>query len=219
MEKSAKLIESYFNHERRELISLIPRGPNKVLDVGCAEGKVGYLLKEEGRAAFVAGLEVNKEAADVASRYIDYVICADAESLQLTPAIVSNMTFDYILFGDVLEHLNDPWKLLNKVKSLLKPNGQIIISIPNVRHITVVGPLFIRGRWTYRSEGILDIKHLRFFTRLTAHEMIEEAGYIITSCRPLVWELRDRIINALSLGLLNEFLAQQWIFTAKNNVK
>ncbi len=208
---------NYFSHERRELISLIPKGPNKVLDVGCAEGRLGQLLKAEGRASFVAGIELNEEAAKVARQNLNSVICADVEKMSLKEPLISDMSFDYILLGDVLEHLHDPWKFLTRIKELLTPVGRIIISIPNVRHISVIIPLVFGGRWTYSPDGILDMTHLRFFTRRTTKQLLEDSGFEVETYNPLIRERRNKIINIATLGLLKDFLAIQWVFTARQS--
>jgi 2-polyprenyl-3-methyl-5-hydroxy-6-metoxy-1,4-benzoquinol methylase len=79
---------------------------------------------------------------------------------------------------DVLEHLRDPVSLLKRLRPFLKPDGTIIISIPNVANLSIrFGLLF--GRWNYAEYGILDRTHLRFFTRKTAIAMVTGAGFEI----------------------------------------
>ncbi len=86
--------------------------------------------------------------------------------------------FDVILFGDVLEHLRAPTRVLASVRSLLSPGGQVVTSIPNIgvwrgRWAT------LRGRFDYTDSGLFDRTHLRFFTRSSAHRMVRDAGYRI----------------------------------------
>lgn len=69
--------------------------------------------------------------------------------------------FDYIILGDVLEHLTDPWKIVNELKQYLKKDGCLISSIPNIMHVSVLRNLVL-GNFTYEDSGILDKTHLRF---------------------------------------------------------
>ena len=87
--------------------------------------------------------------------------------------------FDCVLFGDVLEHLFDPWAVIEKVKPYIKQNGVILASIPNVAHISVLAPL-LAGNWTYTEYGLLDKTHIRFFTFNEMLRMFLKAGYSIS---------------------------------------
>ena len=79
---------------------------------------------------------------------------------------------------DVMEHLRVPEKLLRDCRALLKPNGHLIVSLPNVANITV-RLMLLFGRFNYTERGILDKTHLRFFTRKTARRLLTENGYDI----------------------------------------
>jgi 2-polyprenyl-3-methyl-5-hydroxy-6-metoxy-1,4-benzoquinol methylase len=73
--------------------------------------------------------------------------------------------FDCIVCNDVLEHLITPWQVLGKLAILLKPGGHFVASIPNVQYWGVLKDLVFEGDWRYADEGVLDVTHLRFFTR------------------------------------------------------
>jgi len=70
--------------------------------------------------------------------------------------------FDGVVFKDVLEHVADPAALLRDARSLLRPGGRVIASIPNVAHWTVRLRLLF-GHFDYTPTGLLDATHLRFF--------------------------------------------------------
>ncbi|MFO0826425.1 MAG: methyltransferase domain-containing protein, partial [Gemmataceae bacterium] len=96
--------------------------------------------------------------------------------------------FDLILLQDVLEHLRSPDQMLQDCKRYCKPSGRVIVSVPNVANITVrLGLLF--GSFDYRPRGILDRTHLRFFTRKTARQLLESAGYEVIEQRSTVMPL------------------------------
>jgi glycosyltransferase involved in cell wall biosynthesis/ubiquinone/menaquinone biosynthesis C-methylase UbiE/Tfp pilus assembly protein PilF len=165
---------SYYENVRNDLIHLIPMDAKYILEVGCAFGMTGRELKKRN-GAFVAGLELNVEAARAAKIILDDVVEGDIEKIDLP---YSDDTFDCILFADVLEHLVDPLSALLKVKRLLKKEGSIVASIPNVQFHGVIHKL-IEGNWTYEEEGILDNTHLRFFTYKEIIKLFSKAGYFI----------------------------------------
>lgn len=205
----------YFANTRQVLIGEIPTGPNRVLEIGCGEGATAEALKAQGRASSVVGVEIEEKAAEVARSRLDHVVCGDLESLSLNEPFFAASSFDYLLLGDVLEHLRDPWGQLARLASLLAPGGGLVTSIPNVRHRSAVIPLLLKGEWGYGAQGILDSTHLRFFTRRTAIRLVEGAGFALESCQPRFMRSLDRSISKASLGKLDEFAALQWVITAR----
>ncbi len=214
-----KVPELYFKHDRKVLISEISHGPNRVLDIGCAEGHAGKKLKELGQASFVVGLEINADAAETARQHLDHVICCDIESARMDEPFMSPHSFDYILLGDILEHLRDPWAVLSRLNKYLVPSGKIIVSIPNVRYWEVVLPLLFLGQWEYKPQGVMDITHLRFFTLSSATRLIKGSGYEIKSYKPLISGRLGKLLNIITLGLLKGLLAVQWIIIAQKTTE
>jgi 2-polyprenyl-3-methyl-5-hydroxy-6-metoxy-1,4-benzoquinol methylase len=209
----------YYRHSRTDIVSHISHGSERVLDVGCAEGLLGAMLKQQGRAKEVIGIELFPAAANVARLVLDRVICGDIESVDLKSHGLLDSSFDYILCADVLEHLNNPEIVLSKLVKLLKPDGKFIISLPNVRHWSVLFPLLFKGEWKCQPQGILDRTHLRFFTRTSAVELLYKSGLKVRECMPLMYRKIDRIGRLVSLGLLQDFVAVQWlIITSKRNI-
>jgi len=92
--------------------------------------------------------------------------------------------FDIVLCGDVLEHLGDPRAGLRKLTSWLKPEGIVLACVPNVAFVQIRLDLLF-GRFRYRSHGILDVSHLRFFTKRTFLMLLVEAGLDVVSLRGL----------------------------------
>ncbi|MGK0180437.1 MAG: spore maturation protein CgeB, partial [Nitrospinales bacterium] len=163
--------ENYYKNIRHDLIPLVPEDASCILEVGCAEGMTGNELKKRP-GVFVAGIENNEIAAEMARKVLDDVITGDIECMDIP---YSPSAFDCIIFADVLEHLVNPLDVLKKVSKLLKKDGTIIMSIPNVQFYGVVNQL-IEGNWTYQKEGILDETHLRFFTFKEIEKLVKEAG-------------------------------------------
>ena len=86
--------------------------------------------------------------------------------------------FDYIVFADVLEHLKDPAFILSESKSMLKENGFIWISIPNISHNSVLIDLML-DKFEYKEYGLLDKTHIKFFTESSLEKFVTEQGYVI----------------------------------------
>lgn len=207
---------NYYQHERRSISAHIAEGPHRVLDVGCGAGNFGAYLMKARKAREVCGIELFPQAADQAKSKLNQVLCGNVDSLDL-PAIqdfFGGDEFDYVVCADVLEHLVDPWKALLMLAALLRPDGRVVISVPNVRHWSVWLPLLTRGRWDYQLAGIMDRTHLRFFTKATASELVSSAGLGAEDVRPLIGG-RSRILARAGLGFFDEFLAIQWVFICR----
>jgi SAM-dependent methyltransferase len=99
--------------------------------------------------------------------------------------VLGDRKFDLILLQDVLEHLRAPGELLRECLGLLKANGRILVSLPNVANISVRLALLC-GRFEYARRGILDETHVRFYTARSARRLLEEAGYEIVERRMTV---------------------------------
>ena len=151
----------------------------RVLDVGCATGNLAEVLA--GRGCRVTGIEIDPEAARQAEKHCERVIVGDVESLDLG-AELDEAAFDVIIFGDVLEHLKDPLQTLRRFKPFLQTEGYVIASIPNIAHGSVRLAL-MQGRFRYRSLGLVDDTHLRFFTRETVEQLFDDAGFLIADLR------------------------------------
>lgn len=175
---------------RKSIIKLIEGNQLTILDVGCANGANGKYLIENSIASTMIGFEYNAEMAEEAKKNYDQVFVGDLDELDIL-ALLNGKKFDYVLFGDVLEHLKDPWNILKKISIALKPKGKIILSIPNVQHIDVFIHVYIKGVWPHNERGIFDKTHLRFFTKKTILELIDGAGLEPIKFKR-VYRLRDK---------------------------
>ena len=164
------------NSSLKKMLQLV--GENKrVVDFGCATGYFARFLTNKG--CKVTGVEVNSQAAKSAEQYCEQVIVADLDFVSLA-GILPEQTFDVAVFGDVLEHLRNPWRVLNETRKLLKPEGYVVVSIPNIAHGAIRLAL-LQGDFEYMELGILDNTHLRFFTRKTVETLFERCEYFVES--------------------------------------
>jgi len=158
----------------------------RVLEVGCATGYVGeYLVRNLGCEVY--GVEYVEVAAEKARERGCYqaVVTGDIQD----PATVAGLpegTFDFVLFGDVLEHLMNPERALQIVKPLLKPGGRVLVCVPSIIHWSLRLRV-LRGKFEYTETGPLDRTHVRFFTPRSARELMEGAGLRVVRDGGVVW--------------------------------
>jgi 2-polyprenyl-3-methyl-5-hydroxy-6-metoxy-1,4-benzoquinol methylase len=203
--------QDYFSNVRRDIDPLLPRHVRSVLEVGCGTGATLAWLKATGRCGFAAGIELSEDAAAAARQTADRIVVGNAE--QLIGSTFAVGTFDAILCLDVLEHLVDPWSFVRRIEELLAPGGTFIASIPNVRHIRVVVPLILFGRWRYEGSGLLDRTHLRFFTQASAVELMSSGALRVSRCVRRI-NRRSRMVNMVTLGLFRDLLTSQYLIAS-----
>ncbi len=210
--------EVYFKASRMDLISLIPKNSeNKILEVGMGGGNTLLTIKELNLAAEVVGVELMKlDNSEQQNPKIDRVIFGNLEEIELD---LENDYFDVILCGDILEHLINPWKVLEKLRKHLKLNGLLIVSIPNFREIRNVYSIFFKANFKYTERGTLDKTHLRFFCKKNMLELLESTNYTVIfinsnfNLRKEQW--KRRFFNKFTLNLFSDFLTLQYILVAQ----
>lgn len=165
----------YFRNVRKDMLEFYPKGAKKVLDVGCGNGALGSIIKQQ-YGVEVWGIELVEEPAKQAEQVLDKVFIGHCEDfIEELP----EGYFDAIFFNDVLEHLYHPHKVLAEIKSKLSPDGVVVSSIPNIRHYKSFKQLFFHKNWEYAESGTMDFTHLRFFTVKTIPKMFRDSGYEI----------------------------------------
>jgi len=143
--------------------------PSKVLDLGCSAGLLAEKIRQAGHT--VVGVDAI-ELPGVRER-TDSFFLADLEK-PLAPQIGTG--FDVVIAGDIIEHLARPGDALREMRRVLRPGGQLILSVPNFSHWY---PRFrvTFGLFGYDRRGVLDNTHLRFFTRSTLRRTVRRAGF------------------------------------------
>lgn len=209
-EKSA----GYFGEKRREMLRFIPASATRVLDVGCGRGGFSETLKSE-RQIHVTGIEHFPAAAAEARSRVDHLIETDAEQgiAQLDAA-----SFDCLVFNDILEHLVDPWKVLNAARRLLTADGAVVASIPNMRYMPVLKDLVLKGEWQYQDAGVLDRTHLRFFTRSSMRQLFLSVGYHIRQIdgiNSIRFPWKFGLLNRLAFNALDDAQHMQFAIVAQ----
>ena len=158
------------------------------------------------RGCEIVGVELDPAMAERAAEFCERMIVGDVEALDLESELEGER-FDAIVAADVLEHLKDPLGLLQRLRPFLEPDGCFVISVPNVAHGSVRLAL-LHGHFEYQDIGLLDATHLRFFTRETLEQLLDEAelGLAELHRHELALEASEVRFDrdAVSAGLLEE---------------
>lgn len=217
-------------NESRSIIYSFINENTTVLDLGCACGDLGIILQNKNCTVY--GLEYLQECVDIArgtNAYVEVSQC-DLDNFDIEKFQQYKNLFDYIVLGDVLEHLYNPDNLLMKLKKFLKDDGHIIISIPNISHASVKISILL-NQFNYSDYGTLDKTHLRFFTLSSFTNLLKKLNYNIVSFNYTVQGLKgsmnDLKYNAIPKEVLwfilndNESICFQYIFkiSKQNNNK
>jgi 2-polyprenyl-3-methyl-5-hydroxy-6-metoxy-1,4-benzoquinol methylase len=180
---------------RTDLLARIAPDAKSILEFGCGEAPLGAALKQRQKCR-VVGIEIDPRAAAVAKKRIDDVYCGDAREI----VSLIREKFDWIIGGDIVEHIDEPWSFLSDLRKVAAPGGHLLLSIPNIAHAAVVSDL-IRGRFDYVYMGLTCVGHLRFFTKRTIEEMLSIAGWTVVEIAPqetVVTRGREELLAALA---------------------
>lgn len=201
----------YFERDRSPFLAWLAGRHGRVLEIGCGAGTNASWLRDHG-AREIVGIEADVASAAKAADQFDLVFAEPVESA------LSKVDgeFDLILCLDVLEHLIDPWTVLEALHPFLRSGGQLAMSIPNVRFFMTVWSIAFGKGFRYAPEGILDVTHLRFFTRSDIGRMLRQ-----TDWRPVRWGTPGkrfrtvrRVLRTATRGRSDEWLTVQWFVTA-----
>ncbi len=159
------------NDSLTQIYNFIPAEAT-VLDIGCATGSLAFPLVKNKNCKLI-GLDFNPESISACKKLkiFDEIFLYDMNNFNLKDFEKYIGYFDYIVCADILEHLVFPEKILNKIIPLLKNNGYIIISLPNIAHASIKANLLLDD-FTYTEMGILDKTHLHFYTYKNIAKML-----------------------------------------------
>ncbi|WP_418316426.1 class I SAM-dependent methyltransferase [Piscinibacter sakaiensis] len=200
---------NYYEAARNGLLELLAGepAPRRVLEIGCGGGANLAELKRRFNNIHTIGVEKLPQAAAAARNAgrVDEMIVGDV--LDAEAVSFETATFDLIVLSHVLEHLAQPEQVLERCKQWLRPEGRMLIALPNLRHFSVLKELLVNGDFRYRDDGILDRTHLRFYTRRSAERLFAAHGLAVVKRRGDIAGRRSRTLDLLSLGLAREFTA------------
>lgn len=173
---------AYFDRARVDFVCRLPMDPTaSILEIGCGTGATGALALKRQRAARYVGVELFEGAASAAREVLSEVVVGDVEALEFDwqPA-----AFDALILSEVLEHLREPWTLLDRLSRFVRPGGLVLASSPNISHWRVIREL-AAGRFPLADQGVFDRTHMRWFTPESFVSMFEAAGFRVHRLRPV----------------------------------
>jgi SAM-dependent methyltransferase len=158
---------NYFDSRHAAMLQLIARQrPNRgrLLEVGAGSG---FFLKAAERAGWsVAGIEISTEGVEFATKRLGLEIRRESAEALSFPAA----SFDVVVMFDVIEHLLDLMAALERVKTVLRPGGLLVVSTPNLHALT---RLALGSEWAVLSPA----EHLYNFSAATLGRLLRRAGF------------------------------------------
>jgi 2-polyprenyl-3-methyl-5-hydroxy-6-metoxy-1,4-benzoquinol methylase len=167
-------MSNYYDGLNQKLLAAIPADAKRVLELGCANGRLGQRFKELHPGVTWWGVEMSAEAAATAAQHLDRVVQFDLDRADLAQL---EGGFDTIVIGDLLEHVRDPARLLESLYDLATADAQIVCCLPNMAHLSVIERL-VAGDISYDSMGLLDQTHVRFYSPASAFKTFLDAGWL-----------------------------------------
>lgn len=165
------------------ILSQIKPG-RSVLECGCATGYMTKYMKEKMNCE-VSIVEIDLQAFNKAKQYAFDGFQGDLNDDRWHNFFeYHGYHFDYILFADVLEHLINPSNTFEKATKLLRDDGKIIFSIPNICHNDILVRMFY-DHFNYSSLGLLDNTHIHFWGGNDLASFVEQAGMKLTNVQAL----------------------------------
>jgi 2-polyprenyl-3-methyl-5-hydroxy-6-metoxy-1,4-benzoquinol methylase len=212
--------ETAYTTPRPDVAALVPDSALRVLDVGCSNGALGASLKRAVADRQVVGIEADPDFCREAGTRLDEVLCRDLNAFDWAQTW-PEARFDCIVFADVLEHLADPERHLAGARRCLAAGGSIVVSLPNVRHLSALYAVFVRGTFPRRDRGLFDRTHLHWFTIADARDIARALGLraVEASYSLRVGDRGDGLLNKIvrklldpvaGFGPIREFLSYQF---------
>jgi hypothetical protein len=206
-----------------EVLSLIPKQCERIVEVGSSSGALAREYKKLNPNCHFTGIEIDPEYAALSKRYCDEVLIGSIESLDEV-SFSTLFPSDCWIFADVLEHLVDPWALLQRIRDEISSEMSIVVCLPNAQHWSIQTRINC-GQLFYEDSGLLDRTHLRWFSRLTMMDMFRSTGFQVVEGGPRIFtsmEPGPRIREAIRVmaeatgtdaeAAINDALAFQWVF-------
>jgi SAM-dependent methyltransferase len=161
----------------RDLLALMPTTARRVVEVGCMHGALAGEFRRLNPAVHFTGIDIDPAYAAVAAQTCDRALPGDIECFD-ADALDALFPSDCWVFGDCLEHLRDPWRIVREVRQRIAADGCLVACVPNAQHWSVQMRL-ATGQFRYQDSGLMDRTHVRWFTRVTLIELFTQAGWRI----------------------------------------
>jgi len=180
-----------------DLLALIPPRARRIVEVGCMRGAMAQAYLATNPQADYVGIDIDPDYAAAAAAHCTRTLAGDIETFD-GKAIDKLFPSDCWIFGDCLEHLRDPWRIVKLIRSAIDSDGCLLVCLPNAQHWSVQTRL-ASGLFRYEDQGLMDRTHVRWFTRVTMLEMFAQAGWKVQSAASRILPARapSDVMNAI----------------------
>jgi SAM-dependent methyltransferase len=202
----------YYASDRTDFLDWVGGFHTRVLDIGCGAGANAGWYRRHG-ATWIEGIEIDGPSAAAAAERFDRVVHGSVDDA------LGHVRgrFDLIVCADVLEHLVDPWAVVDRLRLVSHDMTILAVSIPNIRFLPALARIAVGRGFEYEERGIFDATHLRFFVRCDVDRMLRQGGWL-----PSRWGAPPfgrfgsvrRMARRISAGRSDEWLAAQLFVVA-----
>jgi 2-polyprenyl-3-methyl-5-hydroxy-6-metoxy-1,4-benzoquinol methylase len=207
----------YYEDPKSKLIKLAKEYKFKsAVEIGCGSGANLIEVKKINPDCFTLGIDLRLDLIEKlqANESVDQFFLGNA--FEVIPKLEKK--FELIILSHVLEHFSNPEILIKECLSLATKDTIFLIALPNIRHLSVLMPLIFLDEFEYKTSGILDNTHLRFFTKKSAIAFIEESGLEIIQYVPEINNGKSGFLNLITFRLISGFCAHAYNFICKVKV-
>ncbi|MRX11239.1 methyltransferase domain-containing protein [Pseudoduganella sp. FT25W] len=181
-----------------DLLHFMPAAARKIVEIGCGDGAFAKAYKQRNPICNYTGVETDPARAQAARPHCDFVFNTDLE--HAGPDFWDHVRHaDTWVFDETLEQMDDPWRMLQKIRANIAPGGKLVLTIRNFQHWSLQARLNA-GDLRYGTQG-LELSRKRLFTRGAALEMLQSAGFQISggSARINDEPAREKYLPAIRL--------------------
>lgn len=181
-----------------DLLHFMPPEARKIVEVGCRDGAFAKAYKQRNPICNYTGIEADPALVQAARPHCDFVF---NDSLEKAGAAFWDHVrhADTWVLDEALEQMDDPWSMLQKIRTNIAPGGKLVATVRNFQHWSMQARLNA-GDLRYGSEG-LDLARKRIFTRGAVLDMLQRAGFQISggSARIIDEPAREKYLPAIRL--------------------
>lgn len=206
-------LEDFYRYERNQALPQLFKHGEKVLDLASGNSIVGEFLQKKFNCR-VTALDISSSAIKDARRRGMEGVLADAEK----KLPFNNSSFDLVFWGDNIEHVFFPGKILLEIHRVLKPKGRLILSTPNQAYWRYRIFTFVTGKLP-RTEGEdnppWEWTHIRFFTRGILKKLLSKTGFRETKFLGVSRRRLDQPVLKIFPALFGMILVAEAVKTLK----
>jgi len=157
----------------KKALALIGTG-KKVLDVGCYNGYISSLIKQQGND--VLGIDMSDKSVELCKKKGITCIQHDLE----TKLPFKDKEFDVVFMGEIIEHIFDTDGLIKEAKRILRKDGFLVLTTPNLAALSRRIKLLF-GKNPDIEDGLFPVEknsgHIRYFTACTLRKLLKRDGF------------------------------------------